>query len=161
MSGEPSTTAELDRLDAALLEQRRLAHLVRRRGDELHELQVAHAELRVREQHLARLLDENGEKLEAVSEARRVLEQQLEGSTALRDELVARIASLEAELAGLHGTIDAMAADVRRARDARTWRWGHALARFARALTFRRGSRRSALDAALARAARIRGAGDR
>ncbi len=59
--------------------------------------------------------------------------------------------SREMALAAVDATLIEVAGHLRRTRASRSWRWGHALARAFRVLTFRRGSRRSSLDAALGR----------
>jgi chromosome segregation ATPase len=65
------------------------------------------------------------------------------------------LAGLEKEreilLAGSERTLSEVAVQLRRVRDSRSWRWGNAVARAIRMLTFRRRSKRSALDAALER----------
>lgn len=65
------------------------------------------------------------------------------------------LAGLEKEreilLAGSERTLGEVAVQLRRVRDSRSWRWGNAVARAVRMLTFRRRSKRSALDAALER----------
>lgn len=57
----------------------------------------------------------------------------------------------EALLADCDRMLDSVAENLLRTRASRSWRWGHALARAFRVLTFRRRSSRSALDRALGR----------
>jgi chromosome segregation ATPase len=67
------------------------------------------------------------------------------------ETLVGEERSREMALVAVDAALIEVAEHLRRARASRSWRWGHALARAFRVLTFRRGSRRSSLDAALGR----------
>jgi len=95
----------------------------------------------------------DGERTAARDLAAAIEQRALELGRARREVelLVAEESRREVLLAGSEPTLAEVASNLSRVRASRSWRWGQALARALRALTFRRGAGGSALDTALAR----------
>lgn len=109
--------------------------------DAEHDQRVNENEQRVREG------EEAAEELHAVERTGRELgwtQREVERLKALERER-------EVALADSANALDLVAAELRGVRRSRSWRWGQAVARAARLFSFRRRSRRSAIDAALER----------
>lgn len=249
MTGDQLEEGQLGRFEAAVFEQRRLAHMLRSRGVEIESLQAERERLAARErkereqtsslaaernrlqhelsrateeherltselseaaeesdglreelkrvQYEARRAERRVEKLDHdATEARERARQRLEEaaselSQAAEDRdrawetarktvasvesdarelgqtqrdielLVERERQGQALLAASDRALDEVAGQLLRTRDSRSWRWGHAVSRAMRKITFRRRLERSALDVAIAQLGERTAVGER
>lgn len=152
---EQGAAEERERAARRLEEARtQLSSLTANRDRMAVELKQAEYEVRRSERRLARTAREADEAARETAKTARDVEESARDLGRVQHE-VELLVELEKErevlLANSERTLGEVVDHLRRVRASRSWRWGHRIAQALRALSFRRRSKRSALDNALER----------